>query len=59
MYKHPNVNINEFNEEDLNEYLDKLPKANKTIFLFLLGDFNINLLNCDIYPPTIKLQNIN
>ena len=40
IYKHPNVNINEFNDDYLNELLDKLSKENKTIFLF--GDFNIN-----------------
>ena len=40
--KHPNMNINEFNDDYLNEFLDKLSKENKTIFL--LGDFNISLL---------------
>ena len=49
IYKHPNMNINEFNDDYLNDLLDKLSKENKTIFL--LGDFNINLLNYDIYPP--------
>ena len=44
------MNINEFNDNFLNELLDKLSKENKTIFL--LGDFNINLLNYDIHPPT-------
>ena len=44
------MNINEFNDDYLNEILDKLSKENKTIFL--LGDFNINLLNCDIHLPT-------
>ena len=44
------MNINEFNGDYLNELLDKLPKENKTIFL--LSDFNINLLNCDIHPPS-------
>ena len=41
------MNINEFNDDYLNELLNKLSKENKTIFL--LGDFNINLLNY-IYP---------
>ena len=50
IYKHPNMNINGFNDDYLNEPLDKLSKENKTIFL--LGDFNINLLNNDIHPPT-------
>ena len=49
-YKHPNVNINEFNEGYVNEILEKSCKENKTIFL--LGDFNINLLNYDIHPLT-------
>ena len=49
IYKHPNMNINEFNDDYLNELLDRLAKENKTIFL--LGDFNISLLNYEIYPP--------
>ena len=50
IYKHPSMNFNESNDDYLNELLDKLSKENNTIFL--LGDFNINLLNYDIYPPT-------
>ena len=44
------MNINEFSDEYLNEFCDKLSKENKTVVL--LGDFNINLLNYDIHPPT-------
>ena len=44
------MNINEFSDDYLNELLDKLSKENKT--MFFLGDFNINLLNYDIHPPT-------
>ena len=44
------MNINEFNDDYLNELLDKLSKGNKIIFL--LGDFNISLLHYDIHPPT-------
>ena len=44
------MNINDFNDDYLNELLYKLSKENKT--MFLLGDFNINLLNYDIHPPT-------
>ena len=44
------MNINEFNDDYLNELLDKLSKENKTIFL--LGDFNINFLNYNIHLPT-------
>ena len=43
------MNINEFNDYNLNELLDKISKENKTIFL--LDDFNINMLNY-IHPPT-------
>ena len=50
IYKHPDMNINEFNDGYLNELLDKLFKESKT--LFLLDDFKINLLNYDIHPPT-------
>ena len=39
------MNFNEFNKFYLNDILDKLSKENKTVFL--LGDFNINLLNFD------------
>ena len=44
------MNIYEFNDDYLNELLDKLSKENKTIFF--LGDFNINLFNYGIHPPT-------
>ena len=50
IYKHPNMNNNEFNGHYLNDLLDKLSKENKTIFP--LDDFNFNLLNYDIRPPT-------
>ena len=48
------MNINELNDDYLNELLDKLSKGNRTILL--LGDFNINLLNYDIHPPTNELR---
>ena len=44
------MTINEFNDDCLDKLLDKLCQENKTIFL--LEDFNINLLNYDIHPPT-------
>ena len=44
------MKIDEFNDDYLNELLDKLFKENKTTFL--LGNFNINLLNYDIHPPS-------
>ena len=42
IYKHRNNNVNEL--------LDKLTKENEA--MFLLSDFNINLLNYDTHPPT-------
>ena len=44
------MNINEFNKDYLNEFLDKLSKKNETIYL--LGDFNISFLNYDIHSTT-------
>ena len=41
------MNIKEFNDGYLTELLEKLSKENKTIFL--LGDFNVNLLYYDIH----------
>ena len=41
------MDLNEFDYYYINNLLDKLSKENKTVFL--LGDFNIDLLN---YDPT-------
>ena len=49
IYKHSNMNINEFSDHYLNELLHELSKENKTFFL---GDFSINLLKYDNQPPT-------
>ena len=45
VYRHPGMSINTFNNEHLSPLIQTLAKENKTIFL--LGDFNINLLKCD------------
>jgi len=42
IYRHPNMSITEFNSFYLTPLLDKVGNENKKIFL--LGDFNINLL---------------
>ena len=42
VYKHPNMDVLDFNSL-INQLLDKISKEQKKIFL--LGDFNINLLN--------------
>ena len=39
------MDLNEFNDYYINNLLDNLSKENKTVFL--LGDFNIDLLNYD------------
>ena len=44
------MSIYEFNDDYLNELFHHLSKENKRIFV--LGDFNIHLLNYDIHPPT-------
>ena len=46
IYRHPKMEIAEFNEYFINPLMSKLSKENKTFFL--LGDFNIDLLKIDI-----------
>ena len=43
LYKHPNMDVSDFNKNYLNTLLDKLSKENKQASL--LDDFTINLLN--------------
>ena len=45
IYRHPSMDLNEFNERYLNILLEKLSKENKNVFL--LGDFNANLMNVE------------
>ena len=49
IYKHPSMDLLEFNDH-LNQMLEKVSKERKQIFL--LGDFNINLLNYNVHQPT-------
>ena len=49
VYKHPNMDVSDFNSL-INQLLDKISKEQKQIFL--LGDFNINLLNYHEHQPT-------
>ena len=44
------MNLNGFNTNYLNSLLDKVSKEQKSVFL--LGDFNINLLNYNDHNPT-------
>ena len=42
LYKHPNMDVSDFNKNYLNTLLDKLSDENKKVFL--LGDFNITMV---------------
>ena len=45
IYKHPKVSVSEFTEDYLVPLLEKLAKEKKETIL--MGDFNINMLNCN------------
>ena len=45
IYKHPNVAVAEFTSDFINLLLEKLSHEKNQIIL--MGDFNINILNCD------------
>ena len=50
IYRLPHMDLNEFNDYYIYNLLDKLSKENKTVFL--LADFNIELLDYDQHSPT-------
>ena len=50
VYRHPTMDINEFNDKYVNKLLDNITKENKTTFL--LGDFNIDLLKYESHTST-------
>ena len=50
IYRHPSMDLNEFNSNYLNELLNTVSKENKSIFL--LGDFNVDLLKYEIHSST-------
>ena len=47
MYKHPSMDLTDFNNNYLNKILGKEQKS-----VFLLGDFSINLLNYNVQNST-------
>ena len=51
IYKLPSMDVTDFNQNNLNGLLDKISKKEKKI-IFLLGDFNIKLLNYNQHRPT-------
>ena len=50
IYKHPSMDLTDFNSNYLNNLLEKISKEQKSVFL--LGHFNINLLNYNVHNPT-------
>ena len=50
IYRHPSMDVSDFNWNYLHGLLDKISKEEKNIFF--LGDFNINLLIYNEYRPT-------
>ena len=50
IYRHPHMDLNEFNDYNINNLLDKLSNENKTVFL--LENFNVKLLNYDQHSLT-------
>ena len=52
IYRHPLMDLNEFNDYYLNELLHKLSSENKSVIL--LGDFNVDLMKHDNHYPTNK-----
>ena len=52
IYKHPSVDLTDFNSKSYSNsnLLEKVSKEQKSVFL--LGDFNINLLNYNVHNPT-------
>ena len=51
-YSHPSTNLTDFNCNYLNKLLENISKEQKSIFL--LGDFNVNLLNYNEHNQTIE-----
>ena len=50
IYRHPSIDLIDFNSNYLNKLLENISKEQKSIFL--LGDFNVNLLNYNEHNPT-------
>ena len=55
IYRHPAMNLNEFNENYLNELLHKLSSEKKSVVF--LGDFNVDLMKYDNHHSTNEFLN--
>ena len=49
IYRHPSMDLDDFNKNFLNKLLEKVSKEQKSVYL--LGDFNVNLLNYNGHNP--------
>ena len=56
IYKHPSLKAGDFSDKHLTPMLDKLSKEDK--LCFLMGDFNINLLNVESKPDVSEFHHI-
>ena len=48
-YRHPNTDVKKFNDY-IDQIMQKISKENK--LLFIMGDFNVNLLNYESHIDT-------
>ena len=55
IYRHPSMDLTDFNCNYLNKPLENISKEQK--YIFLLGDFNINLLNYNEHNQTNEFLN--
>ena len=53
IYRHPSMDLTDFNCSYLNKLLENISKEQKSVFL--LGDFNVNLLNYNEHNQTNDL----
>ena len=53
IYRHPSMDLTDFNCNYLNKLLENISKKQKSAFL--LGDVNVNLLNCNEHNQTNEL----
>ena len=50
IYKHPSMDLTDFNSNYVNSLLEKISKEQKSVFLF--SHFNISLMNYNVHNPT-------
>ena len=53
IYRHPSMDLQEFNEDFFDPLMENLLSVDKKVFL--IGDFNIDLLKVDIDTPTTNV----